>query len=237
MIRLGVLALACSLVIAAPASAQQGSMPDAREGSASDPAITGPAGAYSRPSAEALVLEPPAARPRIHRLRLLGEIGAGLATLGVGAGLGALIGLAAAPACGTIFCLQDPALSSAATGAVIGAAAVSVFVPLSLAGAASLHGGRGDVGAAYAGFLVGAAVGAGLAAGGYAIIDGCSGWGCIGATLLGGVLTGLGGIAVLVSPFLGYELAHANAGPAPVSVSPTLSVQPEGATLGATGTF
>lgn len=217
----GALLCALALCLAAPSSAH-----------AQDRTAGAALGAWERPA--------PAERetgvlPR--RFRLVGEIGAGLLTLGGGMVIGGLVGLAAAPECGPILCLGDPGISRFANGGVIGAAAATVLVPLALSAGADLHGGRGHVGAAYLGFVVGGAVGAGLIALGVHAIDSCEGWGCLGGVFLGGLSIGFGIAATLVGPFLGYEIADANGGAEAIEVEPSIAVGPDGGTVGATVTF
>lgn len=226
-------ALACSLA-AGPALAQGSTSQDV-----ASPAAAAPVGAYVAPETaetpDVAVESTPT--PRWHRIRLLGEAATGMLTLGAGAAIGALIGLAAAPECGLIFCLGDPGLSRAATGAVIGAAASTLLVPLTISGAGELHGGRGNAGGAYAGFAIGGLVGAGIIAGGVAIAENCSGWGCVGATALAIPVVVIGVAVTLVSPFIGYEVAHANGGDSPVEAMPTVAVTSDGAIFGAIGAF
>jgi hypothetical protein len=178
--------------------------------------------------------------------RVGAEIAASMLAVGTGAVVGSLVfggvtdcaltpgggmGSPAPPSLGTS-CDTGFALS-----ALLGVWTFELVAPLVIAGAADRHGGRGDVAAAYLGLLVGGSVGAGLVALGYYGYYELSAQDRTAAYALLGTSAVIGSLAGLAGAIVGYELVDDAARRSSLRVTPTMSVSPDGATIGASGAF
>lgn len=166
--------------------------------------------------------------------RVGAEIGFGLGGLVLTTGVAAALGAALNEPCGAspwqFLCgPTGGAIMGGLVGTFLGGALLPAF--LTLGGTAA--GGRGHAGGAYLGFLVGGGAAAGtiaLGALGMTQIGGAGGDALLWSSIV------LGTLMTMTGTIVGYELTHHAATRGP-SVTPSLAVDGNGATIGATGTF
>lgn len=218
-LRLPFFALAL-LLTAAPA--------DAQPPSDSNPSFAAAVHAPSPPLEPAHDPSDPVARGFLGPLAGIGLIGA--STL-----LGTVIGTGLTGPCRpTDFCLNALAVAiSASIGAGVG---LALFYPLGVGLGADALGGRGNIGWAYLGGLIGTAIGVGLFGAGLLVLEATGAqWGHV---MVPAIILGAG--AALVGPVIAYEMSHhdARSSRAPeLTWMPTLNVDRHGATAGLVGIF
>lgn len=160
--------------------------------------------------------------------RVFAELGAEVLTLALAGGAGFGLGAEASANCRGWFCGLGVAV-----GGVLGIGVGTLLMPLLVDAAAGAVGGRGNVGAAYLGLLVGAAAGAGVVALAAESNDG------------GGIAAGVlvASALLLAGPIVGYELADGGArtalarSPTGVSMMPTVGATATSVTVGVAGTL
>jgi hypothetical protein len=157
--------------------------------------------------------------------RISYEALAALATVGVGAALGAILGAAVQnDHCDDWLCISRG--FDAIRGTFGGMLATVGMAPFFVALTGNAHGGRGNLGAAYLGLLVGGAAGVCLGALGFELHD--FGWGV--------TLVTLGSVLAVAGPIISYELSDQHERSRP-RVVPSVGLSAGGANLGATVAF
>lgn len=164
-------------------------------------------------------------------LRVMGELGASLATILALAGVGAVIG-SGAGSCDPdeLFC-SSPILEIF-SGMLVGGILGAVFAPLSVTAAGDAIGGRGEMAGAWVGWLVGVASGAltaGIGVLAWSVLDGGPG----NVALITSI--SLGAVMVIAGPLIGYEITHGRA--RGLAVAPTFGFDGRSGTLGVVGSF
>lgn len=165
----------------------------------------------------------------------LGFIAAGTV---LGTGVGSIL-VAASPCDPSRLCFNGLAL---AAGASIGAAAgLALLYPLGVALGADSVGGRGGIGWAYLGGLIGDIVAAGFYAAGFGL-DHAAGGNWEPSIMVPALLLGIG--AALAGPVIAYEISdhfarrEARSDPrAELTWMPTLALDASGASAGVVGSF